>query len=103
MSDTLNSPEARPRALKALVRGRVQGVGFRDWTTQAAQALGLAGYAKNLPDGRSVEVYAVGGEAALVKFAATLRRGPSYARVDGVTEEWGPAPAQRWPAEFQVI
>ena len=65
------------------VSGRVQGVSFRYHTRQQARALGLSGYARNLPDGR-VEILAVGDGAALDRLAHWLERGPALARVTGV-------------------
>lgn len=69
-----------------LVSGHVQGVFFRASTRTRAQALGLRGYAMNLPDGR-VEVVASGGDDALEQLAQWLRSGPPSARVDGVDRE----------------
>ena len=66
-----------------LIRGYVQGVGFRAHTRHEALRLGLTGYAKNLPDGR-VEVLAVGEPAALVALERWLQRGPPAARVEEV-------------------
>lgn len=66
-----------------LVRGQVQGVGFRWFVMREAERLGLGGFARNLPDG-SVEVVSQGPEAALDKLEAHLKRGPSHARVDAV-------------------
>jgi len=66
-----------------LVRGRVQGVGFRRATRRAAQELGLAGWVQNLPDGR-VEAWVEGDAAALERFLAWIRRGPPAARVDAL-------------------
>ena len=68
-----------------IVRGRVQGVGFRYFVERAAVELGLGGYVKNRVDG-SVEVLAVGGTTQLEKLRADLRKGPSIARVDDVQE-----------------
>ncbi len=68
-------------AARFLVRGRVQGVGFRAHTRHEALRLGLTGYAKNLPDGR-VEVLAVGESAALAALERWLRSGPPAARVE---------------------
>jgi acylphosphatase len=65
------------------VRGRVQGVGFRWHTRAEARALGLAGWVRNLPDGR-VEAWVEGEEAALERFLAWIRRGPPAARVDAL-------------------
>lgn len=66
-----------------LVRGRVQGVGFRRSTRRAAEELGLAGWVQNLPDGR-VEVLVEGEAAVLERFLAWIRRGPPAARVDAL-------------------
>ena len=77
--------------LVALVRGRVQGVGYRIFAIRQAQALGLTGHVRNLPDHRTVEVVAEGPREALDKLLAQLRRGPHAARVDAVDTTWGPA------------
>jgi acylphosphatase len=69
-----------------LVRGRVQGVGYRDYTQRAASALGLTGYVRNLDDGR-VEVYAAGPPEKLSELAAALRKGPRMSDVRGVDEQ----------------
>lgn len=66
-----------------LVRGRVQGVGFRWFTQRTGEGLGLGGHVRNLPDGR-VEVHASGPSAALDELERALGRGPMGARVDGV-------------------
>lgn len=70
-------------AVRCLVRGRVQGVFFRAATCARASALGLCGYARNLPDGR-VEVYARGAAGSLDRLRDWLARGPDLARVDAV-------------------
>ncbi|UTA53961.1 acylphosphatase [Lysobacter soli] len=69
------------RAARFVVSGKVQGVFFRASARDRAQALGLRGFAKNLPDGR-VEVLAAGDGAAIDELAAWLREGPPMARVD---------------------
>ena len=67
-----------------VVAGLVQGVGFRWFVARHARGLGLAGYARNLADGR-VEVVATGSEpAALARLEELLRAGPAHARVDSV-------------------
>ena len=68
-----------------VIRGRVQGVGFRWWTRQTAEALGVVGTVRNLPDG-TVRVVARAGDEAMRQFADKLRDGPPFARVDGVEE-----------------
>ena len=67
------------------VSGSVQGVGFRYFAERAASRLGVAGYVKNLPDGR-VEVYAMGTVAKLDALRSELGRGPRMSRVDRVDE-----------------
>ncbi|MDT7942998.1 MAG: acylphosphatase [Dehalococcoidia bacterium] len=78
-------------ALRAIVRGRVQGVGFRDFVWRRARFLGLVGYVRNLPDGRSVEVVAEGQRDDLEQLLEFLRSGPPAARVEQVDVEWGEA------------
>jgi len=78
-------------ALRAIVRGRVQGIGFRDYVYTRARFLGLMGYVRNLPDGRSLEVVAEGRRQDLEHLLEYLRDGPRLARVDGVEVEWGEA------------
>lgn len=64
------------RRLHAIVKGQVQGVGYRQYAVRHAQMLGLTGWVRNLHD-RSVEVVAEGTEEALERFVASLREGPS--------------------------
>jgi acylphosphatase len=66
-----------------LVSGLVQGVGFRWFVARHARALGLAGYARNLPDGR-VEVVVSGPDEALPALERLLRAGPANAQVEGL-------------------
>ena len=65
----------------AVVRGRVQGVGFRYFARQRAEVLGVNGFVRNLPDG-SVELHAEAPSPVLEAFEAELRRGPSFGRVE---------------------
>ena len=69
--------------LSAIIRGRVQGVGFRYWVLQQARDQGVVGWVRNCPDG-SVEVEAEGTEDQLFEFEQTLWRGPVLSRVDQV-------------------
>ena len=78
-------PRTPPSARRFLVRGRVQGVGYRYFAQRAAIELGLTGFARNLDDGR-VEVYAVGPEDRLSQLSGLLRHGPRGADVRGVEE-----------------
>lgn len=70
-------------ARHVLVSGRVQGVAFRWYTREKAQELGLAGWVKNLPDGR-VEAWLEGEEGAVRAMLAWLAKGPQAARVKNV-------------------
>lgn len=79
------------RRLRLQVRGRVQGVWFRAFTKEQADALGLHGWVRNLPDG-GVEVVAEGEAAALQELEARCRRGPPAARVQELARvDEGPA------------
>ena len=71
--------------IRFLVDGRVQGVGFRAWTRQTANRLGLVGSVRNLPDA-SVEIEVAGPEESLETFRESLRRGPPAARVTSISE-----------------
>ncbi|HEV2114007.1 MAG TPA: acylphosphatase [Terriglobales bacterium] len=68
-----------------IVRGRVQGVGFRWFVQREAQMLGIAGWVRNNVDG-AVEVLAMGSEHQLATLNLKLRSGPRAARVDKVEE-----------------
>ncbi len=72
-------------ARRYLIRGRVQGVGYRFFAQRAADELRLTGYTRNLDDGR-VEVYAVGTAEQLTELAGRLWKGPRLAEVRGVEE-----------------
>jgi acylphosphatase len=76
------------RHLHAIVRGRVQMVGFRYFVTERARALGLTGWVRNGDDGETVEVVAEGDEQALRRLEAALREGPPHARVDALDVTW---------------
>ncbi|HET6751821.1 MAG TPA: acylphosphatase [Actinomycetes bacterium] len=80
------SPPGGALRLRAVVRGEVQGVGYR-WSVQRlARRLGLTGYAENLPDG-SVRVEAEGDPEQLDELEAFLRGGPRFAEVDRLDSE----------------
>jgi acylphosphatase len=68
------------------IEGEVQGVYFREWAVKVAQELDIAGWIRNLQDGR-VDVYAVGDEIAVERFIRRLREGSPASDVDKVTTE----------------
>lgn len=68
-----------------LIRGRVQGVGFRWFTQRAAARLKIQGYVRNLPTGE-VEVCAQAEESQIADFKQELSRGPVGARVSEIVE-----------------
>jgi acylphosphatase len=70
-------------ARRIVIRGRVQGVGYRDAAVQAAFECGVHGWVRNRRDG-SVEALAQGEHDAVERFAAWCRRGPPLARVTDV-------------------
>ncbi len=73
--------------LHLVITGRVQGVGFRYFTQDAAQALQLSGWVRNQADG-SVEILAEGPEATLKTLIERLRQGPPLSRVEQILENW---------------
>src|SRR3954447_4637589 len=70
---------------QVIIRGRVQGVGFRYWTRRTATARGLEGWVRNRRDG-SVEAVFAGDEKAVADMIELCRRGPDAARVERVEE-----------------
>jgi acylphosphatase len=81
----MTSTEKATEARCFLVRGRVQGVGFRWFVEREAHILGIAGWVRNNHDG-SVEVLAQGTRDQLLGLRTRLREGPRAARVDNVEE-----------------
>jgi acylphosphatase len=73
------------QARRFLVRGRVQGVGFRWFVEREAHILGITGWVRNRTDG-TVEVLAIGTRDQLSELRSRLREGPRAARVDDVEE-----------------
>jgi acylphosphatase len=77
--------EKPTEARRYVVRGRVQGVGFRWFVEREAHMLGIAGWVRNNADG-SVEILAMGTRDQLLGLRSRLRQGPRAARVDDVEE-----------------
>ena len=91
MNGSAQQPETLQRGF--VIRGLVQGVGFRYWTARVAERLGLAGTVANRPDG-SVEVHVRGSAESVRRFADQLRVGPPAARVQAVADV---------PDAFQIV
>ena len=87
------------QARRYLVRGRVQGVGFRWFVEREAYILKIAGWVRNNSDS-TVEVFAQGTREQLAGLHSRLREGPSAARVDYVeVSDADPIPGM---ASFQI-
>ena len=86
--------------LLAVVRGRVQGVGFRDAAWREARRLELRGWVRNRLDG-TVEVSAEGPDTSLKLLETFLRRGPRMAHVTGVAVFWEAAQGDA-PGPFEI-
>jgi acylphosphatase len=76
-------------AVRVLISGRVQGVGFRWAVAREAESLVVHGWVRNLSDGR-VEALIEGDEAAVEQMIDWLRTGPPAARVDDLSLESKP-------------
>ncbi len=83
MTESRAKPDLQCR--RYVVRGRVQGVGFRFFVEREAHMLGVAGWVRNNFDG-TVEVLAMGSHEQLMGLRDRLRAGPRAARVDAVDE-----------------
>ena len=82
------------KRMRLIIKGRVQGVWFRDSTRTEAKRLGVKGWVRNLPD-RSVEVVAEADENLLGQLLVYCRQGPPHAKVDKIEESW-----EEWSGEF---
>ncbi len=80
---------AEKARVHVLIEGRVQGVFFRAATRDEARARGLAGWVRNLADGR-VEAIFEGDRPVLDNMLVWCHKGPPYAYVDHVAVEWQP-------------
>ena len=85
---TRNRAQDTTAGFNAVVRGRVQGVGYRYFVLDRARTLRLGGYVSNLPDG-AVHVVAAGPREFLDRLLESLRKGPFMARVDDIAVTWG--------------
>jgi acylphosphatase len=85
------------KRLSARITGRVQGVGFRNFTQRRARRLGLTGWVRNEPDG-SVRLEAEGPREVLDDLVEAVHQGPRMAAVDDVEVAWDDA-----TDEFEVF
>jgi len=76
--------------VRVVIRGRVQGVGYRAWTEDEARERGIAGWVRNRRDG-SVEALFAGTESDVRAMIEACRRGPPGARIDAVDQRAGTA------------
>jgi len=70
-----------------IVKGLVQGVGYRWFVSKSASSYNLNGWVKNLPDS-TVEIQVFGDKGALNSFIKDLARGPSFSKVADVVVKW---------------
>ncbi|HET6183564.1 MAG TPA: acylphosphatase [Acetobacteraceae bacterium] len=78
-------------AKRVVIKGAVQGVGFRDWMVARARLLGVDGWVRNRPDG-AVEAVIAGDADAVEELLRACRRGPPAARVTSITDELADPP-----------
>jgi len=71
------------KTVKAIIRGRVQGVGYRDWAERQAHALDLTGYVRNRRDG-AVELVLAGSGERIDRMLNSCREGPRLAQVQDI-------------------
>ena len=76
------------KRVHVLVRGMVQGVGFRAFVRRNAKRLGVKGFVRNLPDGFTVEIVAEGPDDAVDQLISIVRKGPPGAIVEDVYIEY---------------
>jgi acylphosphatase len=95
----MTSSEKPIEASRYVVRGRVQGVGFRWFVEREAHMLGIAGWVRNNHDG-SVEILAQGTRDQLSGLHSRLREGPRASRVDSV--EVSPAESMAGLSSFRI-
>jgi acylphosphatase len=96
MAEPIDPPALRA---KLLVKGKVQGVGYRAYATRVASQRGLCGGVRNLDDGR-VEIHVEGPEDRVLALIDDLKIGPPASRVAAVEVEWSPATGRF--SDFQI-
>ena len=96
------STDTQESAVRLIVTGRVQGVGYRWWTVGQARRFGLRGWVRNRRDG-SVEILAIGEAKSLDRFEAVCARGPDGAAPEHVTREPATADASTSFAQIASV
>jgi acylphosphatase len=86
-----------PKRVRAIIKGRVQGVSFRFYALQQARKLGLVGWVRNLDNG-DVELVAEGKLQSLQSLLNWCEKGPPTARVERVDPKW-----ETWKGEFSAF
>jgi acylphosphatase len=87
MSSEIGEKEHVTNCFHAIVHGRVQGVGFRVFTREAARRHTIRGWVRNLANG-CVEIHAVGDELALTEFLTEVYQGPVLSHVSNIDIAW---------------
>ncbi len=87
-------------ALRLIIRGRVQGLGYRYWMVGEAAKRGVNGWVRNLADG-SVEALVSGPSAAVNDMIEACRRGPRFARVDSIENTPAATPSETGFHQFR--
>ena len=75
------------KRIECVVTGEVQGVFFRDFVRDAAEALGISGFVKNNPDG-TVTAVGEGEEEKLKIFSENIKKGTEYSKITGIDVKW---------------
>jgi acylphosphatase len=97
-----SSPSSRTmKEIYCKVYGMVQGVFYRKFVQEKAQAFNVTGFAKNLEDG-TVEIVAQGREEDLRKFLEPVSAGPDSAEVESINVSWGPLPEEKF-TQFDIL
>ena len=87
-------------AVNIIIKGKVQGVGYRYFTLKKAQELHIIGWVKNQSDG-TVALFGQGNKRNLELLIAILKQGPSFSKVDEVIVNWEHAHAEY--TDFVII
>jgi acylphosphatase len=87
------------KSAKLVLKGKVQGVFFREFAKQNANKLGIVGYARNTKEG-ALEIVAQGDERKLEEFIRLCKRGPIFAKVESATVDYGGEGAEQEEYEY---